>query len=151
MVLMIYCLRGGVESLGRMAEIIFPIYFFFFFFFSLMLIWFLLLSVEPFDIKNLTPVFGNGVFFKVGGFIFGASIVISQLFKLKQTRSVTLALGLIITPLSLISSSSYVEHLEIGFKLYVPYVHTFLQIILPILLLGIALIRKKLRHGYQQN
>ncbi|MGG1397819.1 endospore germination permease [Bacillus salipaludis] len=247
MVLMIYCLRGGVETLGRMAEIIFPIYFF-----SLMLIWLLLLSVEPFDIKNLYPVFGNGVtpvlkhavpaainfpfgetivilmffpflnnkqksrkiglsslliggilltinsimmiavlgpeiysrdlftllaatqmvsvadflerfdalvilmmiagvFFKVGGFTFGASVAISQLFKLKQTRSVMLALGLIITPLSLLSASSYVEHLEIGFRLYVPYVHTFLQIILPILLLGIALIRKKLGHGYPQK
>ena len=73
----------------------------------------------------------------------GASIAISHLFNLRQTRSVILGLGLIITPLSLISASSYVEHLEIGFKLYVPYLHTLLQIILPILLLGIAVIRKK--------
>ncbi|PFO09401.1 spore gernimation protein KB [Bacillus sp. AFS076308] len=247
MVLVIYCLRGGVETLGRMAEIVFPIYFF-----SLMLIWLLLLSVETFDLRNLTPVLGNGVmhvlkkavpaainfpfgetivimmffpflsnkknirkiglstlliggslltvnsimmistlgpeiyskdlfsllaatqmvsvadflerfdalvilmmvagvFFKVGGFTLGASIAISHLFNLKQTRSVILGLGLIITPLSLISASSYVEHLEIGFKLYVPYLHTFLQIILPILLLGIAVIRKKLGLVYPQK
>jgi spore germination protein KB len=237
--LMIYCLRSGVETLGRMAEIVFPIYIF-----SLILIWLLLLSVDSFDIKNLTPVFGNGVmpvfqkafpvaidfpfgetivfmmffpflsnkqtirkiglssllfggilltinsimmisilgaeiyskdlftllaatqmvsvadflerfdalvilmmvagvFFKFGGFTFGAAVAISQLFKLKQTRSVLLGLGLVITPLSLISASSYVEHLEFGFKVFIPYVHTLLQIILPIFLLGIAFIRKK--------
>ncbi|MBT2697840.1 endospore germination permease [Bacillus sp. ISL-40] len=240
MVLMIYCLLGGVETLGRMAEIVFPIYIF-----ALILIWILLLSVDPFDVKNLTPILGNGVtpllkkavpkainfpfgeiivimmffpflsnkqnirkiglsslviggilltvnsimmlstlgpeiynkdlftllaatqmvsvadflerfdalvilmmvagvFFKVGGFTFGASIAISQLFELKQTRSVLIALGLIITPLSLISSPNYVEHLDFGFKFYVPYFQTLLQIIVPILLLFIAMIRKKL-------
>jgi spore germination protein KB len=85
-----------------------------------------------------------GVFFKVGGFAFAAAVGISQLIKLKQSRSVFLALGTIITPLSLISATSYVEHLDVGFKLYVPYVHTLLQIIVPILLLCIAVIRKKL-------
>jgi spore germination protein KB len=239
MMLMIYCLRGGVETFGRMAEIVFPIYIF-----SLMLIWILLLTVEQFDVKNLTPILGNGVklvlkeaipnainfpfgetivvmmffpflnnnqnvrkigmsfilvggllltvnammmvavlgpeiyrkdiftllaatqmvsvadflerfdalvilmmvagvFFKVGGFAFAAAVAISQLFKLKQTRSVLLALGTIITSLSLISATSYVEHLEFGFKLFLPYVHTLLQIIVPILLLCIAMVRKK--------
>lgn len=240
MVLMIYCLIGGVETFGRMAEIVFPIYIF-----SLILIWILLFSVDQFDVKNLTPILGNGVkqllkeaipssinfpfgetivimmlfpylsdkkhlrkvgvysilvggllltinsimmisvlgpeiysrdifnllaatqmvsvadflerfdalvilmmvagvFFKVGAFILGAAIGISQLLKLKQNRSVLLALGTVITPLSLVSASSFVEHIEIGFKYYVPYVHTVLQIILPIIFLSIAFIRKKL-------
>ena len=52
MMLMIYCLRGGVETFGRMAEIVFPIYIF-----SLMLIWILLLTVEQFDVKNLLLLF----------------------------------------------------------------------------------------------
>lgn len=240
MVLMVYCLRGGVETLGRMAEIVFPIYIF-----SLILIWILLFSVDQFSLKNLTPILGNGlipvlkkatptainfpfgetivvllfvpfltnnqqvrrislsfllaggilltinsimliailgpeiysvdlfsllaatqmvsvadflerfdalvilmmvsgVFFKVGGFLLAAAIATSHLFKLKQTRSVVLGLGTIIVPLSLITASSYVEHIEFGFKYYVPYVHTVLQIILPILFLCIAFIRKKL-------
>ncbi|PLS02416.1 GerAB/ArcD/ProY family transporter [Neobacillus cucumis] len=239
MVLMIYCLRGGVETLGRMAEIVFPIYIF-----ALILIWILLFSITEFNLKNLTPILGNGlkpllksaiptainfpfgetmvilmlfpflnkngrqrkigmlsilvgglllivnsimmisvlgpeiysrdlftllaatqmvsiadflerfdalvilmmvtgVFFKMGGFTLGAAVGISQLFKLKQTRSVVLALGTIIPPLSLISASSYVEHLEFGFKFYVPYVHTILQIIIPVILLFIAFIKKK--------
>ncbi|MGG1677944.1 endospore germination permease [Neobacillus sp. NRS-1170] len=242
MLLIIYCLRGGVETLGRMAEIIFPVYIF-----SLILIWVLLFSVDQFDIKNLTPILGKGVkpvlkqafpvgvnfpfgetivimmffpflskqqyarrigmsillvggilltinsimmiavlgpeiyshdiftllsatqmvsvadflerfdalvilmmvagvFFKVGAFLFGAAVGISQLFKLKQTRSVLLGLGSIVPPLSLITASSYVEHIEFGFKVYVPYVHTLLQIIMPILFLGIVFIRKKMGH-----
>jgi spore germination protein KB len=240
MLLVIYCLRGGVETLGRMAEIVFPIYIF-----ALILIWILLFTVDQFDVKNLTPILGNGlkpvlkeaipsginfpfgetivilmlfpylentkhvrkigmsillvggllltvnsimmisvlgpeiysrdifsllsatqmvsvadflerfdalvilmmvagVFFKVGAFIFGAAVGISQLLRLKQTRSVLLGLGTIVTPLSLVSASSFVEHIDLGFKYYVPYVHTILQIILPISFLCIAFIRKKL-------
>jgi spore germination protein KB len=240
MVLMIYCLRGGVETLGRMAEIVFPIYIF-----SLILIWFLLFNVDQFDIRNLTPILGNGlkpvmkeavpvainfpfgetivilmlipylsnkkdarrigmsfilvgglllvvnsimmisvlgpeiysrdifsllaatqmvsvadflerfdalvilmmvagVFFKVGAFTFAAAVGISHLLRLKQTRSVVLGLGSIIPPLSLVTASSFVEHIEFGFSFYVTYVHTVLQIILPSLFLCIAFIRKKL-------
>jgi spore germination protein KB len=56
MVLMIYCLRGGIETFGRMGEIIFPIYMM-----SLIVIWILLFSIDAFTLKNLTPVLGNGV------------------------------------------------------------------------------------------
>jgi spore germination protein KB len=240
MVLMIYCLRGGVETFARMAEIVFPIYIF-----SLILIWILLFSVDHFSIKNLTPILGMGltpvlkaaipdsvnfpfgetvaimmlfpylnnkrytkrvgisiilvggllltfnsimmiavlgpefysrdifsllaatqmvsvadflerfdalvilmmvagVFFKVGVFIFAAAVGISQLLRLKQYRSVLLGLGTIIPPLSLVSASSFVEHIEFGFKYYVPYVDTVLQIILPFLFLCIVFIRKRL-------
>ena len=45
MLLMIYCLRGGVETFGRMAEIVFPVYIF-----SLILIWILLLSLDQFHV-----------------------------------------------------------------------------------------------------
>jgi spore germination protein KB len=238
MLLLIYCLRGGVESFGRLVEIVFPVYIF-----SLLLLWILLLTVDQFNVKNLTPIFGEGVkplltktftnsinfpfgesiiimmffpflsnkqhirkvgissmilgglllivnsimmisvvgaeiysldaftllsatqmvsvadflerfdalvilmmvlgvFFKAGAFLFGAAVGISQLFRLKQTRSVLLGLGTIIAPLSLISASSYVEHLEIGFDYYVPYFLTFLQIVMPIVLLCIAFIVK---------
>ncbi|MBO1515061.1 GerAB/ArcD/ProY family transporter [Metabacillus bambusae] len=239
MLLIIYCLRGGVETLGRMGEMVFPIYFI-----SMIVIWILLLSMEDFNFKNLSPVMGNGVkpilketfpgiinfpfgesiiimmffpflknkriirkvgmsvilvggllltlnsifvlsvlgpeiygkdwfpfltatrmvsiadflerfdaliilmmvagvFFKVGGWTFGAVIGISQLLKLNQTKSVVLALGTIITPLSLLIATDFGEHLEIGLDYFVPYFHVPLQIIFPILLLGIAFIRKK--------
>ncbi|MEH7118944.1 endospore germination permease [Neobacillus vireti] len=242
MLLMVYCLLGGVETIGRMAEIVFPIYIF-----ALILIWILLFSTTEFNPKNLTPVLGNGlmplvksaipsginfpfgetivimmffpflnkkgkhrkvgmlsilvggllltvnsimmifvlgpeiynkdlftllaatqmvsiadflerfdalvilmmvtgVFFKVSGFTLGAVLGISQLFKLKKNRPAVIVLGIIIPALALVSASSYVEHLEFGFKIYVPYVHTVLQIMIPFLLLMIAFIKKKRAH-----
>jgi spore germination protein KB len=247
MVLMIYCLRGGVETFCRMGEVVFPVYVF-----ALILIWVLLISVKGFDVNNLTPILANGVkpvlkeafpsainfpfgetiifmmifpflnnkknikkigisailiggillmvnsimmmsvlgpeiysnnifslltatrmvsiadflerfdvlvilmmvagvFFKVGGFTLGAAVGIAQLFKLKQTRSVILGLGTIITSLSLISATSYVEHIEFGFTIYVPYIHTLLQIIIPLLLLSIAFIRRKFNSENSSN
>jgi spore germination protein KB len=240
MVLIIYCLRGGLETFGRMGEMVFPVYIF-----AMIVIWILLISVEGFNLKNLTPVLGNGikpiikevypgvinfpfgetiiimmffpflnnkqkirkvgmsvilgagllltlntifilsvlgpeissssfspllratrmvsiadflerfdaliillmvagVFFKVGGWTFGAAIGISQLFKIKHTKSIFLALGTIITPLSLLSASNFVQHLEIGLDYFVPYFHVPIQLIIPIILLCIAFIRKKL-------
>jgi spore germination protein KB len=240
MVLMIYCLRGGVETFGRMGEMIFPIYIM-----SMIVIWILLFSVEGFTFKNLTPVLGNGikpilnevypgtinfpfgetiilmmffpfltnkqiirkvgmsvilcgglllslniiiilsvlgpelygtsefpllratrmvsiadflerfdaliilmmvsgVFFKVGGWTFGATVAISQLFKINHTKAILLALGTIITPLSLLIGTDFVEHLEIGLDYFIPYFHVPLQIVVPIILLCIAFIRKKI-------
>jgi spore germination protein KB len=239
MVLVIYCLRGGVETFGRMGEVVFPIYIM-----SIVVIWILLLSAEDFNLKNLTPILGNGikpilkevylgvinfpfgetiismmffpflnnkqinrkvgmsiiliggtllmvnsimmisilgpeiysrnnfpllsatkmvsiadflerfdaliilimvvgVFFKVGCWTFGAAVAISQLFKLNRIKSVLLALGTIITPLSLVSATGFVQSLEIGREYYIPYVLPLIQIMLPILLLCIAFIRKK--------
>lgn len=239
MLLIVYCLCGGIESFGRMSEMVFPIYLF-----SLVVIWILLLSVEGFTTRNLTPVLGNGVkpvlnevfpnginfpfgetiiitmffpflsnkqnirkigmlivlvggllltinsimlistigpeiysgnyfqlltatqmvsiadflerfdalvilmmvagvFFKAGGWTFGAALAVSQLFKVKEMKPVLVALSTIIVPLSLLSANNYIEHIEIGFDFFVPYVHTFLQIFIPILLLCIAFIRNK--------
>ncbi|KKI90557.1 hypothetical protein WQ54_21765 [Bacillus sp. SA1-12] len=239
MVLIIYCLRGGVEAFGRMGEVIFPIYFI-----SLIVLWVLLLNVDDFTLKNLTPVMGNGlkpivkevypgiinfpfgemiiimmfmpylnnkqiirkvgmfviliggliltinsifvlcvlgpaiydenwfpfftatqmvsiadflerfdalvilmmvsgVFFKVGGCTFGAAVGISHLVKLNQTKSVLLGLGTIITPLSLLIATNLVEYLEIAYDYLIPYLFAPLQLILPIILLCIAFIRKK--------
>jgi spore germination protein KB len=242
MVLMVYCLRGGVETFGRMGEMVFPLYIL-----SLAIIWILLFTVKEFSVLNLTPVLGNGVkpvlkevfpnginfpfgetiiitmffpylnnkknirkigllviivggillminsimmistigpelyvrnnfqllistqmvsiadflerfdaivilmmvagvFFKVGGWFFGAALAVSQLFNLKDMKSVLVALSTIIVPLSLLSANNYMEHLELGFTFFVPYVHTGLQIIIPALLLCIAFIRHKFSH-----
>jgi spore germination protein KB len=239
-VLMIYCLRDGIEAFGRIGEVVFPAYIM-----SLIVIWILLFTVKDFNISNISPILGNGVqpilnevfpttltfpfgesiiimmffpflnksmnirevgmavilftgvlmtinmilvlsvlgpeiysqnlfplltaaqmvsiadflerfdalvilmmvtgvFFKLGGWTFGAAIGISQLFKLKQTRSVYLGLGTIIIPLSLLAASNEIKHNEIGLEFFTKYVHTSLQIVFPLLLLNIALIRKKL-------
>jgi spore germination protein KB len=82
MVLMIYCLRGGIETFGRMGEAVFPL-----FMFSLGIIWILLLTVKSFNISNLTPILGNGlkpvlteVFPSVTMFPFGETVTIMMFF-----------------------------------------------------------------------
>jgi spore germination protein KB len=239
MMLVIYCLRGGVETFGRMGEVVFPVYVF-----AIVLVWVLLLSVKEININNLTPVVGNGVkpivketfphtlisfgeiviilmffpilnkkqharkigmavimiggilltlntimnisvlgpeiysnvnfpllsatrqvsiadflerfdaliillmvagvFFKIGGWTYGAAVGIAQLFNVKDYRSILIAIGTIILPLSLLHASSDVEHfLEVGRKFLNLYVHILTQIIFPFLLFVIAFIRKK--------
>ncbi|WP_338787703.1 GerAB/ArcD/ProY family transporter [Metabacillus sp. FJAT-53654] len=78
MVLVIYCLRGGIEIFGRMGEIVFPI-----FMISLIIVWILLLSVKSIQFSNLNPILGNGVkpilkevFPKNINFPFGETIII---------------------------------------------------------------------------
>jgi spore germination protein KB len=78
MILIIYCLRGGIETFGRMGEAVFPL-----FMFSLVIIWILLLTVKSFNISNLTPILGNGlkpvlteVFPSVIAFPFGETVTI---------------------------------------------------------------------------
>lgn len=245
MVLMIYCLRGGIEAFGRMGEIVFPVYIL-----VMAAIWILMMiSLDQFDIKRLVPVLGDGikpvlnavfpypspsilvfpfgetvlitmffpflkkkndtqkvgmsvilmggilltvnsliivsvlgphvfskeffpllaaarmvsiadflerldaliilmmvagVFFKVGGWTYGASVAIAQLFKLKSNDSILIPLGAVITPFSMILATSFVQHREIGSNFIDPYLHVPLQIVVPLLLLGIASIRKKI-------
>ncbi|KKI92071.1 spore gernimation protein KB [Bacillus sp. SA1-12] len=86
-----------------------------------------------------------GVFFKIGGWLFGATVGIAHLFKLRQTASVFLGLGTIITPLSLLAASNQIKYNEIGLEIVTKYIHIPLQIAFPILLLCIAFIRKKLK------
>lgn len=239
MVLMIYCLRGGIETFGRMGEAVFPL-----FMFSLVIIWILLLTVHSFNITNLTPVLGNGikpvlkevfpntltfpfgesviilmfipflnnkkhagrvgfaviliggtllainsililsvlgpeiykndffpllsatrlvsiadflerfdaiiilmmvagVFFKVGMFTFGAAVGISHLFNVKNTKSILLGIGMILTPLSLLIGDNFIRFLEIGLEFITRYIHPVLQMIIPFSLLCIGFMRKK--------
>lgn len=240
MMLIIYCLRGGIQAFGRMGEIVFPVYLL-----ILITIWGLLFSaMDQLSFKRLTPILGNGikpvlsevfptiltfpfgelviitmflpflnnkqnakktgmavilsggillsinsvllisilgpeiysremfpfyvatrlvsiadfferfdalvilmmvagVFFKVGGWTYGASTAISQLFKLKSDESILIPLGAIITFLALVSASTFIRHVEIGFEFFMPYVHIPLEIVVPILLLCVAFIRKK--------
>jgi spore germination protein KB len=243
MIMVIYCLRGGVEAFGRMGEVIFPIYVF-----AIIIIWILLLSIEQFTISNLTPVLGNGikpilieafphtaipfgetliilmffpllnkkqyarkigiavivvggilltlnsiinlcvlgpeiyasqnfpllsatrqvsiadflerfdalitllmvsgVFFKVGGWTYGAAVGIAQLFNIKDHRSILLAVGTIIPPFSLLHASNSVEHFfEVGRGFINTYLDIPLQLIIPLLLLFIAIIRNNLHFG----
>jgi spore germination protein KB len=89
-----------------------------------------------------------GDFFKMGAWMYGAAVGIAQLFNVKSKKSIILGLGTIIIPLSLLIGSDFVKYLEIGFGVFVTNLHTLLHIILPILFLCIAFIRKKIQSLY---
>jgi spore germination protein KB len=96
MVLMIYCLRGGVEAFGRMGEIVFPIYIM-----SMIVIWILLFSVEGFNLKNITPVIGNGVkpilkevYPGIINFPFGETIIIMMFFPFLNNKRIIRKVGM---------------------------------------------------------
>lgn len=86
-----------------------------------------------------------GGFFKVGAFLYGAAIGTAQLFKLKSYHSVVILFGAIIIPLSLMIAASYMEHIEIGLGKVPLFLHVPLQIIVPIMLLMIAAIHKRVQ------
>ncbi|MBP1964426.1 GerAB/ArcD/ProY family transporter [Paenibacillus aceris] len=242
-VLVVYCLRGGITSLGQMGEMLLPVYML-----VMVIVWILMMVTnDEFHLKQLTPVLGEGiqpvldevfpypspsilvfpfgetvlitmflpflnnqkkakktgiaivfaggillalnslvviavlgpniykqeffpllaatrmisiadflerfdaiiillmvagVFLKVGGWTFGASVAISQLFKIKNNDSVLLALGAIITPFSIILATNFVQFRDVGKGFIDPYLHVPLQIVIPIGLLITALIRK---------
>lgn len=84
-----------------------------------------------------------GVFFKVGGWMYGAAVGIAQFSNLKDYRPIILALGTIIIPLSLLYAGHFVESREFGEEFIDYYLHIPLQIVIPVLLVFIAFIRHK--------
>jgi spore germination protein KB len=99
--------------------------------------------VEGFDaVVIITMIIGG--FFKVGSFLYGAAIGAAQLFKLKNYRAMVLLFGAIAVPLSFMIADSYIEHLEIGLKKVPIFLHVPLQIVVPVMLLIITVIRKRI-------
>ncbi|CUB08492.1 Spore germination protein YndE [Bacillus cereus] len=56
MVVIVYCLHGGIEVFGRVGEIFFP-----FLIFVAILTWIIIYSSHVFDIERITPVLEKGV------------------------------------------------------------------------------------------
>ncbi|AAY60295.1 endospore germination permease (plasmid) [Bacillus cereus] len=241
MVVIVYCLSGGIEVFGRMGEVFFP-----FLFLIAVVTWSIVYSSQIVDLERLTPVLEEGVgtvwkavfpltitfpfgelvlfmmfwpalqdsrkvkklglmvvlvagilltinmvniisvigpdwittrtyplltvvrmasignlieridavviiamivggFFKVGSFLYGAAIGTAQLFKLKSYRSMVIVFGTIIVLLSIMIATTYMEHEEIGLKKVPIFLHIPLQIVIPVILLVIAIIRKRIQ------
>lgn len=84
-----------------------------------------------------------GGFFKVGVYLYAASVGTAHLFKLQSNRSVLIPLGTIIIPLGLIQARNVVEHNIIGLEFLMTYGHIPLQMVIPALMLIIAYFRQK--------
>ncbi|MFB5555740.1 GerAB/ArcD/ProY family transporter [Bacillus cytotoxicus] len=86
-----------------------------------------------------------GGFFKVGSFLYGAAVGTAQLFRLKSYRSIVVVFGAVVVLLSIMIATNYMEHEEIGIKKVPIFLHIPLQIVIPVILLVIAMIRKRIQ------
>ncbi len=100
--------------------------------------------IEGFDAVVIITMIVGG-FFKIGSFLYGAAMGAAQLLKLKNYRFMVLLFGASIIPLSLMIADSYMEHIEIGLKRVPIFVHVPLQIVVPVMLLLITVIRKRIQ------
>lgn len=89
MILIIYCLRGGIEVFGRMGEMVFPVYLL-----TMIIIWILLYSSGLTNFERLTPVLGEGIgpvrkaaFPAIVTFPFGQLLLITMFFPVLNDKT----------------------------------------------------------------
>ncbi|WP_257348506.1 GerAB/ArcD/ProY family transporter [Pseudalkalibacillus decolorationis] len=87
-------------------------------------------------------------FFKIGTFFFVAVIAASDLFKVQKYGKLALPIGIIILFSSMIMASNFSEHLKEGLEIVPPYIHIPFQLGIPLLLLMVALFRKRFNRGH---
>lgn len=92
-----------------------------------------------------------GGFFKVTIFFYAATLGISNLFGIKDQRQVCLPMGLIILFISMTIAPNYAEHIQEGIKVVPIYIHWPMQIIIPITLLLIALLKRRKKSTVSKN
>jgi spore germination protein KB len=84
-------------------------------------------------------------FVKITVFFFCALIGTADLFHCSQPNKLIYPLGIILLISSIFIANGYIEHIQEGLKVVPLYLHIPLQIVLPLLLLIIALIKRKIK------
>ncbi|MFB4164144.1 GerAB/ArcD/ProY family transporter [Alteribacillus sp. JSM 102045] len=84
-----------------------------------------------------------GGFIKVSIYFYAGIIGISNLCKVKDTSKLVYPIGIVVLFLSITISSSYAEHIYEGLSIVSLYMHLPLQVIIPLLLLLIAVIKNR--------
>jgi len=87
-------------------------------------------------------------FVKITVFLFCAFIGTIDLFKIKHQKNLIYPMGIIVLVSSVIMAPNYIAHINEGLKIVPYYLHIPMQIVIPILLLVIALIKRKLKPAY---
>lgn len=83
-------------------------------------------------------------FIKVAIFYYAAVIGTADLFNFKDYRKLTLPIGTIVLFAAMVMAQNYMEHIKEGLDVVPILLHWPLQIIIPVLLLVIAYLRKKI-------
>ncbi|MBY8913509.1 spore germination protein [Bacillus sp. YC2] len=86
-----------------------------------------------------------GGFFKVALFTYAVVIGVSTLFKEKNPSQLAFPVGLGVLILSISIASNFSEHMNEGLKIVPIYIHLPFQVIFPVLLLLIAVIKQKVK------
>lgn len=86
-----------------------------------------------------------GGIYKMTLFFYGAVLALSAVFKIKETRILVIPVGIIIVWMSIVTLPSFVFQRWFGQNITTPYIHIPFQIIFPLLLLLICVVKKKLR------
>ena len=86
-----------------------------------------------------------GGVYKTAMFMYGAVLGTSQMLKTKSTRCLVLPFGVIIVFLSKIIAKNYFQHIEIGLEFTPKYIHMPMQIIIPMISLGVIYIKDLLK------
>lgn len=88
-----------------------------------------------------------GGFIKASLFLYGATYGLATWLGLQDHRPLTLPMGLLAATVSVAIAHNYPEHIRIGLRV-VPWVlHIPLQIVVPVLLLVVATVRRRLQQG----
>lgn len=85
----------------------------------------------------------NG-FFKIAICYYACVESIQKLFNFQDYRFLLVPLSAFIIAFTLIYGRNYTEHIEIGFKILVPYIQLFMQVLLPFVTYIVSIFRRRL-------
>ncbi|UAL51567.1 GerAB/ArcD/ProY family transporter [Metabacillus dongyingensis] len=86
-----------------------------------------------------------GGFFKISIYCYAAVTGTANLFNIKEPSRMVYPIGLVILTLSITMASNFSGHLQEGLQIVTLYLHLPFQVIIPIILLGIAIIKNRIR------
>ncbi|HEX6923708.1 MAG TPA: GerAB/ArcD/ProY family transporter [Bacillales bacterium] len=84
-----------------------------------------------------------GGFLKIAVLYYAAVICAAEVFNVSDYRKLVFPLGVVILFSSITVAGNFAEHIEEGLKIVPYYIHIYMQIAIPLLLLAVAFIRRK--------
>lgn len=83
-----------------------------------------------------------GAFIKVCFYLYGTILGIAQIIKLKDTKNLALPVGFAVLIVSYLIASNYPQHIYIGQKISLIYIHFPLEVLIPVLALLVYYFKK---------
>ncbi|MCM3566974.1 GerAB/ArcD/ProY family transporter [Neobacillus mesonae] len=100
--------------------------------------------IERLDVLFMIYVMISG-FIKVAVFYYAAVIGTTDVFKFKDCKQVSFPMGILILITAMMIAANYSEHIKEGLVTSAVYLHLPFQLIIPLVLLGTAFIRSRIK------